>query len=140
MLSKLEKKGYVQHGVIEQQGKPNKKEYYITDNGRSKLKEWIEDEKPSEPIFRDEFIIKIYSSWLSGPETTITLLKERQHFTEELEKLKNDQDADFTDYQKGYSSRYYLLSRRLAIINIELEWTDRLLKSLLAQMTGSANK
>lgn len=129
ILSKLEKKGFVRFEVVEQFGKPNKKEYYITEEGISNLTEWIQ-EKPAEPVIRDEFIIKFYSIWLTDPEMAITLLEDRmqvyikkqQHFINELKQIEEDTTIDYKDKSQNHFSRYMLIKRRIKILQFELDW------------------
>src|SRR6476469_3268741 len=41
LLTKMEKSGFLEFEHIEQQGKPDKKVYSITEKGRSVLKKWV---------------------------------------------------------------------------------------------------
>jgi len=65
-LAALEKAGYVAHQVVEQQERPDKKVYTLTDTGRDALQRWVLD--ATEPVVtRDELLLKTYSAWLVEP-------------------------------------------------------------------------
>ena len=79
-LARLEEEGLVTHTVIEQQGKPDKKVYGITDSGREALRVWV-TEPPAERPVREELVLKAYSVWLAEPGAAAALFEEqeRQH-------------------------------------------------------------
>src|SRR5215203_2059205 len=54
-LARLEDDGYVTHRVVEQQGKPDKKVFAITDEGWKALREWV-IEPPGGRAARDELV------------------------------------------------------------------------------------
>lgn len=128
-LGKLEKLEYVRFEVIEQIGKPNKKEFYITDKGIANLKEWVLED-PSDPIIRDEFVVKFYSTWLSDVSATIKLLKDRlqiftarqEYFISELARIEKDSNIDQTDKYNRHFSQYLLIKRRVDTLQSEIDW------------------
>lgn len=76
-LGKLEERGLVSPEVILQKGRPNKKLYSITAEGRSLLREWIG--KPSKPTpIREDLIVKVLAAHLVDPETLRTELRRQQ--------------------------------------------------------------
>src|SRR3712207_3840636 len=79
-LARLEERGLVTHRVVEQQDRPDKKVYKITDTGLDALKKWVTE--PVTPrVTRDELVLKAYSLWLADPEDALALFREheRQH-------------------------------------------------------------
>lgn len=81
-LARLEGEGLVTHRVVEQQERPDKKVYEITQAGLGTLKEWVE--APPEPrATRDEMVLKAYSVWLVEPEKAIALFWEQERRHEE---------------------------------------------------------
>lgn len=91
-LAKLEKQGMLKHTVVEQQDyRPDKKVYEITEAGREALRQWATAPTPTSSI-RDEFILKAYSLWLTDPAKTIEHFREheqthQQHLAEHEETL-----------------------------------------------------
>jgi PadR family transcriptional regulator, regulatory protein AphA len=58
-LESLEKDGLVESSVIPGEGKPNRKQYQITDAGREELRRWITTPLPVE-IPREAWLIQIF--------------------------------------------------------------------------------
>lgn len=76
-LARLEAAGLVRHTVVAQQDRPDKKVYEITEAGLAALRRWIA--VPTKPMLdRDEFMLKVYSSWLVGPEQALALIREHE--------------------------------------------------------------
>ncbi len=73
-LARLEEQGLVTHEVVEQQDRPDKKVYTITDAGRATLRQWV-TEPPEEAPSRNELLLKAYSIWLAEPEQAIRLFR-----------------------------------------------------------------
>ena len=74
-LARLEEGGYVTHRVVEQQDRPDKKVYEITEAGLEALKDWV-TQPPPPNVPRDELVLKAYSVWLADPEKAARLFRE----------------------------------------------------------------
>ncbi|MGF1470753.1 MAG: PadR family transcriptional regulator [Rubrobacteraceae bacterium] len=74
-LARLEEGGYVTHRVVEQQERPDKKVYKITDAGLEALEEWVLRPPGRRPV-RDELVLKAYSIWVADMERAATLFRE----------------------------------------------------------------
>ncbi|MBM7567807.1 PadR family transcriptional regulator [Paenibacillus sacheonensis] len=59
LLAQLESGGYVQHTLVVQSDKPDKKVYSITPIGKEALRSWL-TEPACEPNTRDELVLKLY--------------------------------------------------------------------------------
>jgi DNA-binding PadR family transcriptional regulator len=81
-LARLEEEGLVAHRVVEQQDRPDKKVYEITEEGLDALKEWV-TEPPAPRPARDELVLKAYSLWLAEPDKAITLFRDQERRHEE---------------------------------------------------------
>lgn len=81
-LARLEADGFVTHRVVEQQGKPDKKVFAITAEGREALKAWV-TEPPAGRAARDELVLKAYSVWLAEPGAAAALFEEQGQQHEE---------------------------------------------------------
>ena len=75
-LETLEKEGLVESKVIPQEGKPNRKEYHITDAGRAELHRWVVTPLPL-AITREAWLIQIFFSHVSSNEEIVALLQAR---------------------------------------------------------------
>jgi PadR family transcriptional regulator AphA len=60
--------------LVEQQGRPDKKVYEITDAGLEALSE-LTTEPPLTRSVKDELVLKAYSVWLADPEKAISLFR-----------------------------------------------------------------
>ena len=76
-LEKLENDGWVKSRIIPQQGKPNRKEYIITDAGKEELQRWLSTPLPLTPV-REAWLIQIFSSHGNSNETIVNLLQARR--------------------------------------------------------------
>lgn len=75
-LEKLEEEGLVESQVIPQEGKPNRREYRITEAGRTELRRWVITPLPPNPP-REAWLIQIFFSHLSSNEEIAALLEAR---------------------------------------------------------------
>lgn len=129
LLAKLEAHEYLTVESIEQTGKPNKKIYYITDQGRSELKTWI-GKSPSHPVARDEFLIKAYSISLSDRPTAIRLFWERIDMNEKklaerclkLNKMVEEFGQEIEKPEHPAFGRYVVHRRKQGLEEQEIAW------------------
>ncbi len=109
-LARLEEEGLVTHRVVEQQDRPDKKVYEITEEGLEALKEWV-TEPPAPRPSRDELVLKAYSLWVAEPEKALALFRdqERRHEEQllEYESLEEWMKKEWgTDILRTDSSRF----------------------------------
>ncbi|MFD1021013.1 PadR family transcriptional regulator [Thalassobacillus hwangdonensis] len=74
-LKLLVDKGYAEVSVASQQGKPDKKEYFITTSGEAYLKQWLEQPVHELPIEKNELLLKLFFSRQQDHSTTITQIE-----------------------------------------------------------------
>ena len=94
-LASLEQNGLVSVEVVPQEGRPAKKVYALTREGRRVLADWVAT--PPEPAApRDELLLKTYAIAFADPEATAKMLRERAaaaeaegaHFEEVLARIE----------------------------------------------------
>ncbi len=99
-LASLEQHGLVSVEVVPQEGRPAKKVYALTREGRRVLAEWVAT--PPEPAApRDELLLKTYAIAFADPEATAKMLRERAaaaeaegaHFEEVLARIEDAHDG-----------------------------------------------
>ena len=96
-LDGLEKKGWVDVQIIQQDGKPNRKEYHITKAGHAELRRWLVTPLPLEPV-RDSTMIQIFFSHLSADNEIESLFDARMQATRErLQTLQTLAQAAIND-------------------------------------------
>ena len=81
-LVRLEERGLVTYEVVEQQARPDKKVYEITDVGLEALRQWVTEPPPARAP-KDELVLKAYCVWLADPEKVIWLFRDEQRLHEE---------------------------------------------------------
>lgn len=93
-LAKLEYSGMISSETIAQEGRPDKKLYYITDLGREHLRTWVAE--PSEPTpIREDLLVKVMAGHLVP----------RQIILEELERRRQIHLQMLSDRQALYQQR-----------------------------------
>lgn len=125
----MEKNGLLEFEHIEQTGKPDKKIYSLTEKGRETLEKWV-TESPSDPIIRDEFLIKMYSIWLSNEENAKKLIQDRIAKLEQTVALRDENIAriEQTHGKNGlemtskHFGGYILFNRRSMLDEEEISW------------------
>lgn len=75
-LETLEKDGLVESQVIQQEGKPNRKQYQITGKGRGELLRWVSTPLPLE-IKREAWLIQVFFAHGITNDDIITLFEKR---------------------------------------------------------------
>jgi PadR family transcriptional regulator, regulatory protein AphA len=135
-LNQMEKQGWITSKIEQQSGKPNRKVYRITPNGKKELLNWL-NEPPVEPEFRHSMLVKVFFGKQLSPERFAEYLKNwrqynvnllKQYETEVLpvirrqsEKASYAQDADYW----GMSLDYGIRHSRMVI-----DWCDQALKNI----------
>jgi PadR family transcriptional regulator AphA len=78
-LARLQNEGLVTFEVVEQDDRPDKKIYTITEAGRAALQRWAA--APMEfPVERSELMLKAYSVWLAEPGQAIKLFRSHAEY------------------------------------------------------------
>ncbi|MCQ3936194.1 MAG: PadR family transcriptional regulator [Chloroflexi bacterium] len=75
-LETLEKDGMVESKIIPQEGKPNRREYHITQAGRAELRRWVVTPLPLAAT-REAWLIQIFFSHASSNDEIVALLQDR---------------------------------------------------------------
>jgi len=95
-LSSLADKGLVSCERVPQEGKPDRKVYEITDDGKTFLLKALENPAPSHKL-RSEFLATMCFAHLMPPETVRTVLNTRIEDCECFTKMIADIQPDHTD-------------------------------------------
>jgi len=75
-LNDLEKEGWVEKHLVEQEDKPNRKAYSITETGRAELRRWLTTPLLPAPV-REAWLIQLFFSHHSTDEEITVLIEER---------------------------------------------------------------
>ena len=120
-LSRLERDGLVHSQDVPQEGRPGKRVYELTPQGRQALQEWVDTSTTGTHI-KDDFFMKVVLARLSGIAEPATLI-ERQRM-EYLQAIK-DMDNLITN-QSPDDDPVALLLVEGAILHLraDLKWLD----------------
>ncbi len=73
-LKKLAEEGLVEATVIPQEGKPDKKIYFVTEVGRTMLMDWLAEPMDKLPLTKDPALLKLFFSGALDEETLLAQL------------------------------------------------------------------
>lgn len=76
-LKSMEKEGWLTSELVYQEGKPNKKVYTITEQGRAALHQWLSEGDTGGPFpIRSAFLMKLFFAGEVSREVTIKMLRD----------------------------------------------------------------
>ncbi|MCH2243893.1 MULTISPECIES: PadR family transcriptional regulator [Crocosphaera] len=130
-LGKMEKKGLLNSEIILQKGRPNKKLYSITEEGKMELQEWM-NQKSEPAVMREDLLVKVRAGGLVNPDIIVQeLTHRRQVHKENLTRYQQKEK----DYLKKIDSLtpsdyclYLTLKRGIGFENQWIEWCDEALE------------
>ena len=135
-LEGLEKKGWVEAQIIQQDGKPNRKEYHIIEAGRVELRRWLVIPLPLEPV-RDATMIQIFFSHFSTDAEIAALFEARMQATRErLQTLQTlaqaaiDENARRLGVERARQLWQITLDYGIAYYEFELAWQTKTLATI----------
>jgi DNA-binding PadR family transcriptional regulator len=136
-LAKLEQQGYVLHTVVEQQDRPDKKLYTITEEGIAQLRQWVVQDTEV-PGVRDELVLKAYSLWLADPQQAIELFRqhEQRHIQQRAEYeqlatwIQNCWESDGRRLDSRWFGSYATLQRGLGFEKEYIAWCHWVIETL----------
>lgn len=120
-LSRLERDGFVKKYAVEQEGKPDKQIYELTEKGRQYLVEWF-DAPISGPRIKDNFYMKLMGARMSDLADARQLINvQRQHYLQSLHDLNN---LALQDEISGDPVRLLLIQGAILHLRADLEWLE----------------
>lgn len=142
LLANLEKEEQVSFEVVAQSDKPDKKVYSITDHGISSLQEWL-SEPASDPVMRDELMLKAYCLSLVDAAISRKLFLSRLDYYQGKMKLYEDKISQIRDkyglnsgempaYSSPLFGSYVLLHKGFLTCRTNIEWCEWVLGVLPA--------
>lgn len=88
-LAKLEEEGHVLSEKIEQENRPNKKHYTVTENGRQELQQWIGQSGEGIAPLKSDLLVKLSVGHMVPTETLLNTLE--TYYQQHKERLKSYQ-------------------------------------------------
>lgn len=135
-LEGLEKKGWAEAHTIQQEGKPNRKVYQITDEGRTELRRWLVTPLPIDPV-REASLIQIFFSHFSTNEEIAALFETRmKEIREQIRTLRTvaqaaiDENAKQIGIERARQLWQITLDYGIDYYEFELAWHEKTLNTV----------
>ncbi|MBR0600389.1 PadR family transcriptional regulator [Sinanaerobacter chloroacetimidivorans] len=153
-LGILEKKGFVTSEIEKQDDRPDKRIYYITDEGKEAFVQWLEDfpENFASPK-RDEFALRIFfGSQLDDAEMIRQFqkfVKEREEFGKIMDRQKTavmelnrsiKKTTEKTSDQKDELYWNFIIKRAMMTNEVLIQWAKECIGELLKRRIRGGSK
>jgi DNA-binding PadR family transcriptional regulator len=123
-LTKLEEQGLLHAQEIQQENRPDKKIYSVTEAGQQYLSAWIAQPSEVSPL-KDDLLVKLFAGYLVPQETILTELE--QHRQQHLQQLAVYQAIEQQYFQNpntfSIKQRFQYVMLRHGI-RYEMEWLN----------------
>lgn len=135
-LGKMQEQGLVRAAILPQTGRPDKKIYALTDQGREELIHWIMT--PSEPTaVREGLLVKVRSGFIVPPEILVTEIRRRQQMHQQKLSYYHSLETQFTDISEPSQKHLYLTLR--CGIRYETMWVEWCSEAIALLTANSEN-
>ena len=128
-LRRLKSMGFVTERRVEQQTRPDKRLYMITQSGREELQRWLDHPDVDEDVRKSKLLLKLFFGRDTSHEVVanqlsvrLSQMKDRLAQYEQIDKEIKDQD--------DWLYPYLVLQSGLAHTRAEIEWIGGALKVL----------
>jgi DNA-binding PadR family transcriptional regulator len=129
LLSELEDLGYVEFVLEKQSGKPDKKTYSLTPQGKNLLHEWFMSDTGDE-VIRDEMMLKLYCIKCVSPEAAGKILDELEarcrrkiaEYNSLINKFRSMEHSEAA--ASSLFGSYILTQRALNEAKLDLVWCE----------------
>jgi DNA-binding PadR family transcriptional regulator len=143
VLARMEQSGWVRSTVVEQEGRPDKKVYDVTDAGRAELAAWIA--LPAEPeATRSDLAVKIRGAADGDLASVLAeVARHRALHADRLDAYLANEKHEFADPDTltGRQLHQWLVLRGgITLERSLIDWYDDVLTTLGAQRRGRAKK
>jgi DNA-binding PadR family transcriptional regulator len=139
VLGRMETDGWIAATVVAQDGRPDKKLYALTDDGRAELRWWLA--APAEPeVTRSELAVKVRGA--AGGDVRAVAAEVARHRTMHAERLDvylANEKREFPDPSRlrGRKLHQYLVLRGgISYERGAIEWCDEILAALRPRPKG----
>ena len=116
-LSRLERDDLVQDNAVEQNGRPNKRVYELTDKGQRELERWLGDATPATRL-KDDFFMKLVLARAAGIADPLELInRQRAAYLQALRELDDSNP-------NGDETAALLIEGAALHLEADLKWLD----------------
>ncbi|QFU85810.1 PadR family transcriptional regulator [Amycolatopsis sp. YIM 10] len=133
VLKRMTEAGWLSNELVPQDGRPDKKVYRVSEQGRDELRRWLAE--PGEPaILRDELAVKVRGASLGdGAAVLAEVRRHRDRHAERLDVYREIEKRDFPDPAglTGQDLHQYLVLRGgVRAEQSFVEWCDEVAEAL----------
>lgn len=133
-LRRLVSLGFATEREVEQERRPDKRLYAITEEGRSALRDWLESPEVEPDEFKSPFLLKVFFGAQTSRETLLAQLRRmRAHYEEELETYRTIERVIRDEPSLYYP--YLTLRCGLKACRASIRWIDETIAELEARET-----
>jgi PadR family transcriptional regulator AphA len=131
-LENLEQNGLVESQIIQQEGKPNRKQYNITDAGKAELRHWVSTPLPVESK-REAWLIQVFFAHHLNNEEITSLFENRIERLRaslsqcQLAQKNIDQNSQRGDMKRLQSLWQLTLDYGIDYYENEINWLEKTL-------------
>jgi DNA-binding PadR family transcriptional regulator len=140
LLANLEKEQQLTYELVSQSDKPDKKVYSITDKGIDSLRTWL-TEPASDPVMRDELMLKAYCISLVKPDISRKLFLARlEHYRTKIVRIEDRirqiqqmgglRENEFPSFDSPLIGAYILLNKALMSSRTNIQWCEWVLSAI----------
>lgn len=131
-LKRLVQNGLATVHTEKQEGKPDKKIYTITTNGRSQLQDWLKSPIQKLPQEKHEILLKLFFGRMVDMEANLAHVRLHQERMSDLLQMYRNIEAILKGEHHSPDVAYQLITVRSGILTAEavLEWCDETIKTL----------
>ncbi|MFD1416063.1 PadR family transcriptional regulator [Oceanobacillus jeddahense] len=132
-LKKLEQEELATIQAASREGKPDRKEYFLTEKGKEVLKDWLEQPLKQLPIERNEVLLKLFFGRHQTEEQSLFLLEDYKQKLENLYQTYEGIEEGIARYNNNHSdAKYWLftLDYGKRVTGAAIAWCDETIKEL----------
>jgi DNA-binding PadR family transcriptional regulator len=123
LLVRLEQAGYINGTLQQQETRPARRVYRLTDKGKATFQGWLVSPVDTPRQMRQEFQIKVYFARLAGKETLLLLIHEQRAVCQRWLDAQLELAAQIKE-SNSFSNSVY--KYRLGQIKATMTWLDSL--------------
>ncbi|MBC7595020.1 MAG: PadR family transcriptional regulator [Kineosporiaceae bacterium] len=133
VLARMEGEKWVEAHLVEQTGRPDKKDYAITGEGRDELRRWTTEATPPEAL-RSEFAVKVRGMRFGDRDAVVDGIRNRRdEHRSKLDYYLADSAKNFsepTSLPAELAGAYLVLRGGIRAEQTGLEWCEEMLNYL----------
>ncbi|UPK74912.1 PadR family transcriptional regulator [Nocardioidaceae bacterium SCSIO 66511] len=133
VLSRMESAGWVESTTVEEPGRPAKKVYALTDDGRTELTRWTAEPTPIESV-RSDFAVKVRAMNFGDRSAVLAdIARQRDRHLDRLAYYEADCTKHFPEPDSLTASElpaYLVLRGGIRTEQTYIEWCDEMLAAL----------